>query len=101
MRWRNRSSWWGFHLDLLQPISCRNGPPGRLCFLLPAIQMTHVQSPVSEIDQGEIQTEIFAPKAPLARFLRIVHRFAVLNKTAAAANRPMNKSSPGIHYTRQ
>src|SRR5438477_2559961 len=65
MRWRNRrSSWWGFHPYLLQPISCRNGPPGRLCFLLPAIQMTHVQSPVSEIDQGEIQTEIFAPKAP-------------------------------------
>src|SRR5438105_7690847 len=64
MRWRNRSSWWGFHPYLLQPISCRNGPPRRLCFLLPAIQMTHVQSPVSEIDQGEIQTEIFAPKAP-------------------------------------
>ncbi|PYK89467.1 MAG: hypothetical protein DME40_10555 [Verrucomicrobia bacterium] len=59
--------------------------------------MTHVQSPVSEIDQGEIQTEIFAPKAPLARFLRVVHRFAVLKKTAAAANRPMNKSSHRIH----
>src|SRR5213596_669082 len=25
MRWRNRSSWWGSHLYLLQPISCRNG----------------------------------------------------------------------------
>ena len=28
MRWRDRSSWWGFHPFLSQPISCRNG----LCF---------------------------------------------------------------------
>src|SRR5437773_6024051 len=25
MRWRDRSSWWGFHPYLLQPISCRSG----------------------------------------------------------------------------
>ena len=69
MRWRNRSNWWGFHLCILQPISCRNGPPGRLCFRLPAIQMTHVQSPVSEIDQGEIPARFSLPRpsSPLPR----------------------------------
>src|SRR6476646_5368200 len=25
MRWRNGSTWWGFHPFLSQPISCRNG----------------------------------------------------------------------------